>query len=149
MVREIHVNEFDALAGQELGVSDWHVVSQDQIDLFAKATGDAHWTHVDVPRAEREIGGTFAHGLLTLSLIPFLSHDIFQITGYKGGYSYGYDKVRLINVVKVGALLRLRATMNEPEVRGDGVISSIKCVIEIEGQDRPALVTDWREIYYV
>ena len=141
-----NINDF---VGQELGVSDWYVLGQDQIDLFAKATGDDHWTHVDVPRAESEIGGTFAHGPLTLSLIPFLSNGIFQITGYKGGYSYGYDKVRLTNVVKAGAAVRLRATMNEPEERGDGVISSIKCVIEIEGQERPALVTDWREIYYL
>ncbi|WP_068072100.1 MaoC family dehydratase [Novosphingobium lentum] len=148
MTRLIPLHDVAGLVGQELGVSDWHTVSQDQIDDFAQATGDKEWFHIDVERATREMGGTIAHGFLTLSIVPVLWGTIARITEFKGGYNYGIDKARFTAPVRAGARIRLRATMREPQQRRGGTIVSVGCVIEVEGEDRPALVTDWSEIFY-
>jgi acyl dehydratase len=147
--RDIPLDRLDEFVGKEIGVSGWHRIDQEQVDLFAKATGDHMWFHVDVERAEREMGGTIAHGFMTLSIIPMLWHEVGRITGYKSGYNYGCDKVRFTAPVKTGARVRLRASMLPPEHRGDGIITPVRCVIEVEGEERPALVCDWREIFYV
>lgn len=148
MTRKISLDEAPTLAGVELGVSEWHTVTQDEINLFAEATGDHTWFHVDIPRAEREMGGTIAHGFLTLSLLPALWHQIGEITGFKYGYNYGLDKVRFTSPVKAGARVRLRATMLEPIEKRGGLLIGVGCVVEIEGEERPALVADWSEIFY-
>ena len=148
MTRKIPLHDVKSLAGQELGVSDWHMVSQEEINLFAEATGDFTWFHVDIPRAEQEMGGTIAHGFLTLSLLPALWHQIGEITEFKNGYNYGLDKVRFTSPVKAGARVRLRATMLPPQERRGGTIVGVQCVVEVEGDDRPALVADWMEIFY-
>ena len=148
MTRKIPLREVKSLAGQELGVSDWHRVSQEEINLFAEATGDFTWFHIDVPRAEKEMGGTIAHGFLTLSLVPALWHQIGEITEFKSGYNYGLDKVRFTSPVKAGANVRLRATMLPPQERRGGTIVGVQCVVEVEGEERPALVADWMEIFY-
>ena len=144
----IPLSEVAGLAGQELGVSDWVTVSQAQINQFAEATGDFEWFHVDIERATREMGGTIAHGFLTLSIVPALWGTIARITGYKSGYNYGLDRTRFTSPVKSGARVRLRATMLPPQQRRGGTIVGVACVIEVEGQDRPALATDWCEIFY-
>lgn len=148
MTRMIPLHEVTGLAGQELGLSEWHVVTQAQIDLFAEATGDFEWFHVDVERATRDMGGTIAHGFLTLSIVPALWGQIARITGFRNGYNYGLDKTRFTAPVKAGARIRLRATMLEPQQRRGGTIVGVGCVIEVEGEERPALVTDWCEIFY-
>jgi len=148
MTRLIKLSEVSQWVGKELGVSEWHVVSQTQIDRFAEATGDFEWFHVDVERAKREIGGTIAHGFLTLSIVPVLWSQIARITDYKGGFNYGLDRTRFTAPLVSGARVRLRATMLEPQHRRGGVIVSVHCVIEVEGQERPALVADWSEIFY-
>lgn len=148
MTRKISLDEAPSLAGQELGVSGWHTVTQDEINLFAEATGDFTWFHVDIPRAEREMGGTIAHGFLTLSLLPALWHQVGEITGFKSGYNYGLDKVRFTSPVKAGARVRLRATMLAPIEKRGGLLIGVGCVVEIEGEERPALVADWSEIFY-
>jgi acyl dehydratase len=148
MTRRIALDEIAGLAGQELGVSQWHTVTQQQIDLFAEATGDFEWFHVDIERAEREMGGTIAHGFLTLSLLPMLWHHIGEITGFASGYNYGVDKVRFTSPVKPGSRVRMRATMLAPQTKRGGLLSTVHCVIEVEGQERPALVADWSEIFY-
>lgn len=146
--RKIPLNEVAALAGQELGVSTWHSITQERINLFAAATDNFTWIHVDVERAERERGGSIAHGFLILSLVPTLWHEICEITGFTHGFNYGIDKIRFINPVKAGDLIRLRATMMDPEAKRGGLIVCVKCVVERENEERPALVGDWREIYY-
>ena len=93
-------------------------------------------------------GGTIAHGFLTLSIVPALWVQMVEVTGYKSGYNYGLDKVRFTSPVKAGARVRLRATLLEPQARRGGLIVGAKCVIEVEGEERPALVADWWEIYY-
>jgi len=148
MTRMIPLTEVADLAGQELGVSDWLTVTQKQIDQFAEATGDFEWFHVDVERATREMGGTIAHGFLTLSVVPALWGQIARITGYKNGYNYGLDRTRFTAPVKAGGRVRLRATMLPPQQRRGGTIVGVACVVEVQGEERPALVTDWCEIFY-
>jgi acyl dehydratase len=146
--RLIRLSEVSALAGQELTVSDWQAIDQKQIDLFAEATGDFAWLHVDVERANREIDGTIAHGFLALSIVPAHWGKIDRITGYTSGYNYGLNKTRFTAPVKAGALIRLRATMLPPQERRGGMIVSVRCVVEIKDEEKPALVTDWSEIFY-
>lgn len=148
MTRMITLDSVSSLVGEELGVSAWHRITQDQIDLFAKATGDFEWFHVDVERATREMGGTIAHGFLTVSIVPALWGQVARLTGYASGYNYGMDKTRFTAPVRAGSRVRLRATMLEPQVRRGGTIVSVHCVVEVEGEERPALVTDWSEIFY-
>ncbi|MFO1428155.1 MAG: MaoC family dehydratase, partial [Steroidobacteraceae bacterium] len=121
---------------------------QSQINRFAEATGDFEWFHVDVERATREMGGTIAHGFLTLSIVPMLWSQVARITDYAGGYNYGLDKTRFTAPVRAGARVRLRATMLEPQQRRGGTIVGVHCVLEVEGEARPALVADWSEIFY-
>jgi acyl dehydratase len=146
--RDIPLSAIASLCSQEIGVSDWHEVSQSQIDAFAKATGDFQWMHVDVKRATHEMGGTIAHGLLTLALLPTLSEQIYHVSGYASGYSYGYDKVRFTRPLKSGSQVRLRLTLSEVARKGAGYMITVACVIEIQGEASPALVTDWRSLYF-
>jgi acyl dehydratase len=134
--------------GQKLGVSEWETISQDQINAFADVTGDHTWIHVDVERANRELGGTVGHGFLTLSLVPAHWLSIAEISGWDYGYMYGLEKVRWLHPVTSGTRVRLHATMLEPEYKKGGTIVSIRCEVEIEGADKLALATDWREIFY-
>ncbi len=148
MIRKIPLQDVPDLVGQEIGVSEWETITQDMINAFADVSGDHTWIHVDVERAKRELGGTVGHGFLTLSLVPAHWLSIAEITGWDYGYMYGLDKTRWLHPVTSGTRVRLRTTMLEPEGRKGGTIVSINCVIEIEGADKPALVTDWREIFY-
>ncbi|MGW0043309.1 MaoC family dehydratase [Rhodococcus sp. NPDC003348] len=131
--------------GEELGVSDWIVVTQDRINQFAEATGDNQWIHVDVERAHAEspFGGPIAHGYLTLSLVPMLGWQIFEISGSKMGINYGSNKVRFVNPVLVGSRLRLRATLLSADALPDGSLQMIiRQTMEIEGKEKPALIAE-------
>ena len=148
MTREVALGELHELAGQDLGVSAWVEVTQERINEFAEATGDHQWMHVDVPRAERERGGTIAHGLLILSLLPLLSDELMRVTGYTHGFSYGYDHVRFSSPVKTGSRIRLRQKISSVEPRKEGLLVKVSCVMEIENQERPALVAENLSVYY-
>jgi acyl dehydratase len=148
MARDLPLQTLLNLAPQEIGVSGWHEITQSQIDDFAKATGDFQWMHVDVERAAREMGGTIAHGLLTLSLLPALSEQIYHVSGYTGGFSYGYDRVRFIRPVKSGSRVRLRLSLSEVTRRGEGIMVIVACSVEAEGESTPVLVADWRSLYF-
>ncbi len=138
----VELKDLADLVGQEVGVSDWVEISQDRVNLFAEATGDHQWIHVDVERATREIGGPIAHGYLTLSLIPFLSAGLLPVTGVTRGINYGSDKVRFTNMVRIGKRVRLRQTLIGVEPRAGGVQIKNQCTIEIEGESRPACVAE-------
>src|SRR5205809_7901304 len=98
------------LVGQHIGYSDWHQVTQEQVNLFADATGDHQWIHVDPEKAKRgPFGGTIAHGYLTLSLIPFLSQQLYTVAGLRMGTNYGTNKVRLPAPLPVGSSARAGA----------------------------------------
>jgi acyl dehydratase len=137
--------------GKELGPSDWITVDQAMIDKFAEATGDHQWIHVDVERARREMPGgkTIAHGYLTLSLLPRLAADLVTVTRRSRGVNYGSNKVRFTNPVPAGSRIRLRQRISGvEEVAGNGVRVTSEMVVEIEGQERPALVAETMGIRY-
>jgi acyl dehydratase len=148
LARDIPLRDIEGLAPQEIGVSDWHEITQTQIEEFARATGDFQWMHVDVARATRELGGTIAHGLLTLALLPALSEQIYHVSGYAGGFSYGYDKVRFTKPVRSGGRVRLRLWLTDVARKGAGIMVTAACRVEIEGDATPALVADWRSLYF-
>jgi acyl dehydratase len=137
--------------GRELGPSEWFTVDQAMIDKFADATGDHQWIHVDVERAKREMPGgkTIAHGYLTLSLVPRMAATLVKVTNRKRGVNYGSNKVRFTNVVPAGARIRLRQRlMAVDEVSGGGHRITSEMTVEIEGQERPALVAETMGIQY-
>jgi acyl dehydratase len=139
-MREVAYADLTSLIGEEMGVSDWVVVDQDRVNLFADATGDHQWIHIDVERANREMGGPIAHGYLTLSLIPFLGAGIMRITGVTRGINYGSDKVRFTNMVRVGKRVRMRQKLLNVQPKAGGLQITNECTIEIEGEERPACV---------
>jgi len=137
--------------GRQLGPSEWITVDQDMIDKFAEATGDHQWIHVDVERAKKEMPGgkTIAHGFLTLSLLPRLAPMLLQVKHRKRGINYGSNKIRFTNTVPAGSRIRLRQTIkNVEDVPDNGVRVTYESVIEIEGQERPAMVAENIGIMY-
>jgi acyl dehydratase len=144
----VEFNDVGSLVGQEVGVSDWVLVSQERVNQFAEATGDHQWIHVDVERATKEMGGPIAHGYLTLSLIPFLSVGLLPVNGVTRGINYGSDKVRFTNMVRVGKRVRMRQTLIGVEEKAGGVQIRNRCTIEIEGEERPACVAETIAVLY-
>ena len=137
--------------GKELGPSEWMTVDQAMIDKFADATGDHQWIHVDVERAKREMPGakTIAHGLLTLSLVPRMASTLLKVTNRKRGLNYGSNRVRYTGVVPAGSRIRLRQRIaNVEDVSGGGIRITSEMTVEIEGQDRPALVAETMGVQY-
>src|SRR5215510_3675589 len=137
--------------GTELGPSDWFTVDQAMIDKFADATGDHQWIHVDVERAKREMPGgkTIAHGYLTLSLVPRLAQGLVKVTQVSRGVNYGSNKVRFTNTVPAGSRIRLHQKLLKVEpVEGNGVRVTSEVKVEVEGQERPALVAEIMGIRY-
>ncbi len=132
--------------GREIGVSSWHTIEQTQIDEFADCTGDRQWIHVDVERAKREspYGGTIAHGYLTLSLAATLAIEAGIIPKDAGAaLNYGLDKARFLTPVRAGARIRNRVTLTAAESKQNGrVLIAYRNTIEIEGEEKPALVAD-------
>jgi len=137
------ISELAAAAGEELGTSDWLVVDQERINTFADATGDHQWIHVDTAKAaEGPFGGTIAHGLLTLSLLPSFLQQIYRVDGVSMAVNYGLNKVRLPAPVPAGS--KLRATSRIVEVTPlDGAVQAVlSTTIEIEGGGKPACVVE-------
>jgi acyl dehydratase len=134
-----------ALMGKTIGPTQWREVTQDDIDTFARLSGDDQWIHVDVERAKEEspFGTTVAHGNLTLSLIDGLRRDLISSSGFKLGVNYGWNRVRFPAPVPAGAKVRATGEVTEVEDVGDGwwqVITRFK--VEVEGSDKPACVAD-------
>jgi acyl dehydratase len=135
--------EFVAAKGEHLGYSDWHEITQEQVNLFADATGDHQWIHVDLERAKAgPFGGPIAHGFLTLSLLPVLGQGIYRVEGLKMGVNYGLNKVRFPNPVPVGARVRGGGELLEISEIALGTQAVVKFVIEIENQTKPACVAE-------
>jgi acyl dehydratase len=130
--------------GRELGVSDWLTVDQARIDAFADCTGDRQWIHVDPERARRgPFGTTIAHGFLTLSVLPVLREQIgVAPEGVAQVLNYGADRVRFLTPVKAGARIRVRVTLVSVEPKGSSTLVKTRNTVEIEGEDRPALIAD-------
>jgi acyl dehydratase len=131
-----------AAVGRHLGHSEWVTITQERVDLFADATDDHQWIHVDPERAQREspFGGPIAHGYLTLSLVTPLVGQIIDATGFRMGVNYGAEKIRFPSPVPVGGRVRASATLDEATPFEGGVQMNLKVTIEVEGSPKPAMV---------
>ncbi|MEI3845798.1 MULTISPECIES: MaoC family dehydratase [unclassified Microbacterium] len=140
MTTTVDYADVAGLAGTDLGHTEWFEITQDRVNLFADATDDHQWIHVDPARAaEGPFGGPIAHGFLTLSLAVKFWSELFDVTGVTTRVNYGLDKVRFVSPVPVGARVRMTAVIAEvTEVRG-GYQFAVDQTIEIEGAEKPAV----------
>jgi acyl dehydratase len=137
------LDELAGAAGSQLGPTDWMEITQDRVNTFADATDDHQWIHVDPARAASgPFGGTIAHGLLTLSLLPHFSHQLYTVENIAMAVNYGYNKVRFITPVKVGARLRARGELTSVTQLEGAAQSTMTVTVEIEGSDKPAAVAE-------
>ncbi|WP_398479572.1 MaoC family dehydratase [Tardiphaga sp.] len=140
-----------AMVGKEVGVSEWHLVDQARIDAFATATEDHQFIHVDPARArETPFGTTIAHGFLTMSLLSVFSYEALpKLADVAMGVNYGTDKIRFLSPVKAGARLRGRFVLTEATLRKPNeLFTRTSATVEIDGEDKPALVADWLGLVY-
>ena len=137
--------DFEAMIGQEIGVSSWFVITQDRIDTFAECTEDWQYIHVDPEKAkESPFGTTIAHGFLTMSMLSAMIYEMPSIEGVRMGVNYGFNRVRFVSPVKVGARIRARFVLTKfEEIRPGEVQTTMDVAIEIEGETKPALVAEW------
>lgn len=134
-------SEVIALIGRDLGESGWLEITQERIDTFADATDDHQWIHCDPERAaEGPFGATIAHGYLTLSLVIPLMEQVLVIENKTTSINYGLNKVRFPAPVPVGSRIRMKASLQDATEVPSGVQATLNCVIEVEGQERPACV---------
>lgn len=143
-MRTIHgLDGYRALVGQELGVSDWHLVTQDRINAFAAATDDYEEIHVNPERAaQMPWASTIAHGLYTLSLGPKFLYEMYTIDGVSRWLNYGFEKVRWLSVVPVDSQVRMRADVLGARDIPGGAVFTVRETFELEGQQKPACVAD-------
>jgi acyl dehydratase len=142
----LNIDQLRALAGQEVGVSEWLTVSQDLIDQFAAVAGDTQWIHVDPARARSEspFGATVAHGILTLSLMSRLVRDAVQVEGkFKMDVTYGLNRVRFPAAVISGARIRAHVVPHAINDFAEGVEIVWNVTLEMEGSVKPALAAEW------
>jgi acyl dehydratase len=144
-------DEIRSAVGQEIGASEWVEITQDRINMFAEATCDEQWIHVDQARAEKELPGgrTIAHGLLSLSLAPMFVRSVMGLKGVKNTLNYGADRIRYLAPVPAGSRIRGRTTIAAAEeVPPNGLRVNYRMVIEIEGGQRPACVAELIALHY-
>ena len=139
-----------AAVGADLGHTEWTTMTQRRIDGFADATDDHQWIHVDEARIAQEspFGAPIAHGYLTLSLLPFLGGGLMPVKGVTRGINYGSDKVRFVNMVRVGKRVRLRQKLIGVDAKAGGVQIRMECTIEIEGEEKPACIAETLSLLY-
>lgn len=147
------IARLEALVGHELGISVWRTVTQDEIDRFAEVTDDPQYIHVDPVRAAASpFGGTIAHGFLTLSLLPLLNQmtDMPRVGGIKMGVNYGSNRLRFLAPVRAGKRVRGHFKLLEFEEKRPGQCQQTSEVtVEIEGEDKPALICEWIGQFFV
>jgi acyl dehydratase len=144
------LDEVKAHVGSELGVSDWHLVTQEKIDEFARVTGDDQWIHIDPERAKASpFGGTIAHGYYTLSLAPRFSYDMFKFEGFAFGVNYGLNRVRFPAPMPVGERVRMRAVLKSVEEIPGGAQITSELTFERDGGEKPVCVAESLSRVYV
>ncbi len=137
------LEEVKGYVGQELGLSDWHEVTQQDIDTFAQVTGDDQFIHVDPERAkETPFGGTIAHGYYTLSLAPRFSYAMFSFEGFAFGLNYGLNKVRFPAPLPVGSRVRMRAKLAAVDDIPGGAQITTDLTFELQGAEKPVCVAE-------
>ena len=153
MTNQITPEDLKAKIGEHLGTSDWVLVDQPMIDAFAEVTRDPQFIHIDpVAAAQTPFGGTIAHGFLTLSLLSHMvaASDRPEIAGVKMGVNYGFDKVRFLAPVRSGKRVRGHFLLRDlVEKRPGQWQQCLECTVEIEGEDKPALIADWIGQFFV
>ena len=144
MKTTVVLSSLPAWLGLEVAVSEWVTITQERINLFAEATGDHQWIHLDAARAAAEspFGSTIAHGFLTLSLVPYLKDLCMEYSGVKMGVNYGTNRVRFMAPVKVNSKLRGRFKLVGVEEIKGGVQMTWECTLELEGHAKPACVAE-------
>jgi acyl dehydratase len=151
---EMTIDDLRDLEGKEVAVTDWMVVSQERINLFAEASEDRQWIHLDQERAAREspYGATIAHGFLTLSMLSHLSRDVLQVEGVRLRVNYGLNRVRFPAAVRAGSRIRGRFSLLSAKEfsSGDesGVDLTLSVIMELEGSAKPCCVAEWIVRYY-
>ena len=141
MTTKLTLAELESSTDRDLGTSEWETIDQRQIDLFAEATHDHQWIHVDPEAAAQgPFGTTVAHGYLTLSMLPYFVSQVLNVTDGRMGINYGTEKIRFTAPVPVGSQVRLKATLRDSERRGEGVLYRLGIEVEIRGSEKPALV---------
>ena len=141
MTTTLTIDELERAGDRDLGTSPWHEITQEQVNRFADATGDHQWIHVDPERAkDGPFGGPVAHGYLTLAMLPMLLAEVVSVSDAVMGVNYGTEKIRFTSPVPSGSRVRLHAKLVRAERRGPGIVYTIGVQIEIEGQEKPALV---------
>ena len=145
MAAALTVRELESRIGQEVGISPWVEVSQERIDLFARAIDDPQWIHVDPERAKQSpFGTTIAHGFLTLSLLTKFIESTFSFADRKMGVNYGLNRVRFTAPLPSGSRVRARFKLLKYEkIEGNGVQVTWDVAVEREGSDKPVLVAEW------
>lgn len=143
---------YQGMVGKEIGVSAWHLIDQQRIDAYADVIEDHQFIHVDPERAKKEtaFGTTIAHGFLTMSLLSIMSYQVMPvIEGTTMGINYGFDKLRFISPVRSGKRVRGRFVLAEAKLRKPTELASrTNVTVEIEGEEKPALVADWLGLIY-
>jgi acyl dehydratase len=135
--------ELTGAAGEHLGYSSWHDVTQDQVNQFADATGDHQWIHVDVERAkDGPFATTIAHGFLVLSLVPVLASEVYRVDGVRMGINYGLNRVRFPNPVRTGSRVRAGVELVTVDSIDGGVQIVSRVTVELEGADKPCCVAE-------
>jgi acyl dehydratase len=144
MKTRLSLAQLSTWLGLEVATSDWVTISQERINMFAEATGDHQWIHVDAERAAKDspFGTTIAHGFLTLSLVPYLKETCIEFTGVKMGVNYGTNRVRFMAPVKVNSRLRGRFKLASVENITGGVQMVWECTLELEGHAKPACIAE-------
>jgi acyl dehydratase len=140
------LDDLRSRVGQEIGVSPWHEITQQQIDQFAEVSADHQWIHIDPERAAREspYGTTIAHGFLTVALLSQLINEAVIVDGdFKLRVNYGFNRLRFTGAVPSGARIRGRFTLQSIKDVEGGVEITWLSTVEVEGRDKPALVAEW------
>lgn len=153
-MKTVDAKELEGYVGQSMGQSEWFQIDQERINRFADATLDHQFIHVDPEKAKHTpFGGTIAHGFLTLSLLPYFQTtmaDMIVPQGLKMGMNYGFDKIRFLAPVNVDSNVRCVATLKELTEKKPGqFLFNVELAVEIEGEDKPALIADWLLMYFV
>ena len=148
----VSLETYQGMVGKEIGVSSWHLLDQGRIDTYADVIEDHQFIHVDPERAKKEtaFGTTIAHGFLTMSLLSIMSYEVMPvIAGTTMGVNYGFDKLRFISPVRAGKRVRGRFVLAEAKLRKPTeLLSRTNVTVEIEGEEKPALVADWIGLIY-
>lgn len=138
-----------AAVGESFGPTEWVAIEQDRIDLFAKATDDHQWIHVDAARAkDGPFGGTIAHGYLTMSLVNRFLPELVEVRGVSMGVNIGTDNLRFLSPVRAGSRIRGKGELVKAEEAKGGIQAVVRVTVEIEGAEKPACVVDTVSRFY-